>query len=318
MVTVTDSSTRDAQDADWNSEVAARAYLDGYYREALEAADRAVKLTRRVLRRRTDDQRVIDVLVDRYRWRALIHEELGNRTKAIDDAEAAITLCGRLEDSPPLQIAALRLLQCELYGLLGEVAAAREAGQAVEAYRQQARERDVHPLAMAEALSRYATGMALTGDVEAALAARREAVDAYRAGLDSTSRAGDRLRFSRTVQEVAADAEPPSAAAAPEALPMLKEAAEQRVALIPPSPFAFREAEARDHGFAVCQILATQGRWLDAWGHRVRPRCSSMRRRRSSNCPRLGGTIGCAACATCWSAHSRPAQDTSAVGAVLG
>lgn len=63
-----------------------------------------------------------------------------------------------------------------------------------------------------------------------------------------------------------ADAEPPSTAAAPEVLPMLQGAAEQRLALIPPSPFAFREETARDHGFAVCQILATQSRWLDALG----------------------------------------------------
>ena len=35
---------------------------------------------------------------------------------------------------------------------------------------------------------------------------------------------------------------------------------------IPPSPYAFREAKARDHGFAVCQNLATRSRWLDALG----------------------------------------------------
>lgn len=246
--------------------MAARAYLDGYYREGLEAADRAVKLTRRILRRTPDDQRVIEVLVDRHRWRALIHEELGNQTAAINDAEAAITLCGRLDDSPPLQIPALRLLQCEMYGVMGEVAAAREAGQAVEAYRQLAREGDVHPLAMAHALSRYAAGMALAGDVEAARPARREAVDAYRASLDENSFARDQIRFAWTVQELVADAEPPSAAAAPELLPMLQEAAEQRVSLIPPSPYAFREAKVGDHGTAVCQILATQSRWLDALG----------------------------------------------------
>ncbi|MGC9539947.1 hypothetical protein [Streptomyces sp. UG1] len=263
---MTDRLTEDADHADWYAEVAGRAYLDGHYSDALQAADRAVKLTQRVLRQISDDQRVINVLAERHRWRAFIHEELGNRTKAIKDAEAAITLYGRLEDPPPLAIPLLRLLQCELYAARGDVAAARETGRAVEAYRQQAHEDDTEPLTIAEGLGRYASGMALIGDVEAARAARREAVDFYRAGLKPSFGARHRLRFVQILQELVADAGPPSAAAAPEVLPMLQDAAEQRVFLIPPSLFAFADPKERDHGLAVCQILEAQSRWLDALG----------------------------------------------------
>lgn len=256
------------RDSDWNSEVAARAYLDGQYQGALQAADRAVKLTNRILRRTPDDAEVIDALVDRYKWRALIHQALGNHTTAIDDAEAAITLIARLAGQSPLRIPALRLLQCELHATLGNATAARLAGQAAEAFRQQAREETVDPLAVAEALSRYAVAMATIGDVEAARPARDEAVHAYRNGLDRIYQESERIWFATAVEEMAAEAEPPNAAGAPELLPLLHDAAQQWTALITASPLTFRSPRARDYGAAALRLLATEAQWLDALGAR--------------------------------------------------
>lgn len=249
-------------DADWNGEMALRAYADGFNQEALAPADRAVKYTRRILHRRPGDQKVIEFLADRHRLRAVIHQALGDHRAAIGDGDAAIELLDRLDDPPRLVKQAVLLVQCEEYAALGDAAAARKAGRAIEAYRRRAQEPDADPLAMAEAFGRYATAMTLIGDAEEAREPRRQAVDAYRTVPGHRYEGTDRLRFVQLVQAYVADVEP-SDDEARRVVPMLQEAAEHLMRSIPPDPFAVRDTTV---AAAIMQMVATQGQWLAALG----------------------------------------------------
>jgi hypothetical protein len=248
-------------EADWDAEVALRAYVDGHHRAALAPADRSVRATGRILRDRPDDPAVIEVLAWRYRCRAEIQLALGNHRAAADDAGEAVALLDRLADPPRLAAEAARLVRCEAYAGLGDTAAAREAGRAIEAFRRRAREADASPLAMAEAFGRYARAMALLGDGQQAQRARREAIDAYRAGLDAVTDRNDRVRFVDLVRAYVAEVEPTDEVA-PDVVRMLQDAAEQALRLVPPDPFATADPVGRDAAALIMRLVATQGEWL--------------------------------------------------------
>jgi hypothetical protein len=253
-------------DADWNGEMALRAHIAGFDQEALAPADRAVKYTRQILRYCPRDQTVIDLLIGRHRLRAEIHQALGDHRAALVDGDAAITLLDRLDDPPPLVKQAVLLLQCEEYAVLGDAAAARTAGQAIEAYRLRAREPDASPLAMAEAFGRYAMAMALIGDAAKAQEARLQAITAYQTvPRHWFSMKADRLRFVHLVQAYVTDVVP-SDEEALRVVPMLQDAAEHLLRLIPPDLFAMRDPTVQDYAAAIMQMVATQGQWLAALG----------------------------------------------------
>ncbi|MEU1623331.1 hypothetical protein ABZ479_39320 [Streptomyces sp. NPDC005722] len=254
---------RTIEEANWVGELAGRAYLDGHYHDALVAADRSVLLTRQILRRMPDDQRALAAAVDRYRWRACTHEQLGNLAHAIDDAQAAIVLCARREDPGPLEVPLMRLLQCELHAELGHVEVARAKGTAIEAYRRFRYDGDVGPVAVAEGFSRYGAAMALIGDLEEANQARRAGLAVYRAWRGKLW-SDHRTRFVRTVTGLVEGVEPPDAATAPEVLPMMWEAVEELVPLIRPAVPSDPDPAATE----ARRILAAQSRWLDALGAR--------------------------------------------------
>jgi tetratricopeptide (TPR) repeat protein len=248
-------------DADWNAEMALRAFADGHYQEALPPAIRAVEYTRRILRWRRDDLEVIEALAWRYRCRAEVHQTLGHHREAIDDTEEVLKLLHRLDDPPRLAEEAARLVQCEAYAALGDVAASREAGRAIEAFQGRLGEAGASPLAMAEAFGRHARAMALIGDGEQAQRSRRQAIDAYRANLDGMYGKDDRVRFVALVQAYVAEVEP-SDDVAPVVVRMLQDAAEQLLRLVPPDPFAATDATVRDCAAAIIQMVVTQGHWL--------------------------------------------------------
>jgi len=248
-------------DADWNAERALRAFADGHYQEALPPATRTVEYTRQILRWRRDDPEVIEALAWRHRCRAEIHQALGQHRAAIDDVEEVLKLLDRLDDPPRLAAEAARLVQCEAYAALGDVAAGREAGRAIEAFRRRAREADASPLAVAEAFGRHARAMALIGDGEEAQRSRRRAIDAYRANLDGMYGKDDRIRFVALVQAYVAEVEPNDDVARV-VVWTLQDAAEQLMRLIPLDPFATTDATVRDSAAAIIQMVATQGHWL--------------------------------------------------------
>ncbi|MEV6373206.1 hypothetical protein [Micromonospora musae] len=252
-------------DSDWNAEMAVRGYLDGFYPQALTAADRAVKLTRRILRR-DGDERVVVVLIERLRWRAQISQVLGRHKQAVDDARAVLELLARLGKPPRLVAEATQLLLAESSAVLGDVATARVADRAIEAFRRRADEADAEPLAIGEAFDRYARTLALIGEIEAAQPVRRFSVDAYRSALDRIVDRRERIRFATAVEQLADDAGPPNAAGAPDILSLLQDAAEQRLHLIPPIGTAFQDPVAREQAVALLGVLALQSQWLDALG----------------------------------------------------
>ncbi|MEV6367214.1 hypothetical protein AB0L86_10010 [Micromonospora musae] len=252
-------------DSDWNAEMAVRGYLDGFYPQALTAADRAVKLTRRILRR-DGDERVVVVLIERLRWRAQISQVLGRHKQAVDDARAVLELLARLGKPPRLVAEATQLLLAESSAVLGDVATVRVADRAIEAFRRRADEADAEPLAIGEAFDRYARTLALIGEIEAAQPVRRFSVDAYRSALDRIVDRRERIRFATAVEQLADDAGPPNAAGAPDILSLLQDAAEQRLHLIPPIGTAFQDPVAREQAVALLGVLALQSQWLDALG----------------------------------------------------
>ena len=158
---------------------------------------------------------------------------------------------------------AVRLLQCEEYAALGNAAAAREAGCAVEAYRERSHEPGASRLAMGEAFGRYATAMALIGDLEEARAYRRPAIDGYRTDLSNRHRQ-DRLRFAALVEAYVADVTytDPSDELLRDVIAILQDAAEVMMALIRPDPFATRDPDVQDHAAAIMRLVATQGQWF--------------------------------------------------------
>ncbi|GAA5000037.1 tetratricopeptide repeat protein [Actinopolymorpha pittospori] len=221
------------RDADWAAEQAARAMLDSAWDYAIIWSDRAVDGTHRIYRKNRTEERVVDIFAGRLWDRALIHQALGNVSEGIRDATEALTLFEELAAAYgtqyELRIPSVRLLLCELSAVAGDPEAARRFGQAIEAYR----ERLVEPsLLIADAFARYGTAMRVIGD-PAAAPAFRQAVDVYRMPeVDVTDQSIVR-RFVHTAIQVATDAEPATATVALEILPILQDAAERTVRLVP-------------------------------------------------------------------------------------
>ncbi|MFJ8114275.1 hypothetical protein [Streptomyces sp. NPDC096132] len=216
--------------ADWQAEQAGLALRDGELHHAIRWSDWTVTHTREIWarwrKRGRDERRVTEVLADRLRDRALIHHGLGNIGEAIRDATEALAL---FEEGQrvhgvryPLLVPSCQVLLSELYAQAGDAAAARRHGRAIEAYERGLAEGP--SLALARGYNHYGRAMHLIGD-PAAAPALRHAVDLYRHRdvlPDGRYTAG---QFIQTVLLVADTAKPVNAAAAPEILSMLEDAA---------------------------------------------------------------------------------------------
>lgn len=250
------------READWAAEQAAHAMLDSAWDYAIIWSDRTVDGTRKIYRKNRTDERVVDVFTGRLWDRALIHQALGNVREGISDATEALTLFEELETAHgaqyKLRIPSVRLLLCELYAASGDPEAARRFGQAIEAYR----ERLVEPsLLIADAFARYGTAMRAIGD-PAAAPAFRQAVEVYRMPeVDVTDKSVVR-RFVQTAIQVATDAEPATATAALEILPILQDAAERTVRLVPEVYPLFATPENNADMRTTLAILDLESAWL--------------------------------------------------------
>ncbi|MGW5362403.1 hypothetical protein [Actinopolymorpha pittospori] len=252
--------------ADWAAEQAASAMLDSAWDYAIIWSDRAVDGTRSIYRKNRTDERVVDIFAGRLWDRALIHQAQGNVSEGIRDATEALTLFEELAAAHgtqyELRIPSVRLLLCELYAVAGDPEAARRYGQAIEAYR----ERLVEPsLLIADAFARYGTAMRAIGD-PAAAPAFRQAVDVYRMPEVDVTDKGVVRRFVQTAVQVATDAEPATATAALEILPVLQDAAERTVRLVPEVYPFFATPENNADMRTTLAILDLESAWLLALG----------------------------------------------------
>jgi hypothetical protein len=178
-----------------------------------------------------------------------------------DDTEEVLQLLDRLDDPPRLAAEAARLVQCEAYAALGDVAAAREAGRgrrgALAAGARSRRE----PTGGGGGVGTACQGDGVERDGEEAQRSRRQAIDAYRADLGGMYGKDDRVRFVALVQAYVAEVEPRTTWRLTWC-ECIQDAAEQLMRLIPPDPFATTDAGVRDSAAAIMQMVATQGQWL--------------------------------------------------------
>lgn len=258
------------RNADWAAAQAGHALRDDELAFAVEWSDRAVTLTRQIVKRRRKkqpvDRRAVDVFAERLWDRSLIHQGLGNIDEAIRDAKEALALIDEIEREHgveyPLRSPSLRLLLCELSAQAGDAAAARSYGQAIEAFRSQL---DQPSHVTADGFARYGWAMHLIGD-SAAMPALRQAEQLWRRSEAMPDGRRDAERLVRTMVHIADQAQPATPAGAPEILPMLQYAAACAVRLVPGSyPLHATSANHAD-ARAALETLDRLAVWLRALG----------------------------------------------------